>query len=568
MISFQYPYWPGNNPFHPGEDHVQKLLGTVEAVAEYAPKFIRPFMPDQHREFFCAQPFLVAAARDRDGNMWSTILTDLYDGSNKFIKSPSSTRLSVQGQPAPGDALEHAFQVGDDVGLLAIEFATKRRNRVNGRIISGDSQKKCIEFMVEQSFGNCPQYIQPRQWWRSTVNQERHAANAASMNMSTELTPAQIEKIRAADTIFVATGYRGEGEDARYGNDASHRGGTPGWVHVENKSTLLLPDFSGNGMFNTLGNIHLDPRMGITIPNFESGGLLQLTGIAKIVFDRAVSNNCYPGSQRLIEFTISKVNQVEDSALPIRWNVDIDSSHTRKLQVVYKTKESTEITSFHLKAADVQDPVLWKFIPGQHLPIQMAMSDEKTLLRSYSLSGGSSWGEYRISVKREPFGEVSSYLHDNIKVGDTIQAQKPTGDFILDNVNNRTLVLLSAGVGVTPILSMLHEYVDTKKKIRRAVWLHGTQNGEYHAFQSEIQGLIQLAGNHLTRHIAYSRPREEDHGLFDSKGRLTPGLVKEVVPDFLYSDIYMCGPSAFCADMEEGLLQMGVDPKYIHFETF
>jgi uncharacterized protein len=568
MMSFQYPYWPKNNPFHHGEVKIQEIMGTAESVAEFAPKFIRPFLPDQHREFYTAQPFLVVAARDSQGDIWSTLITDIDSGRNDFVTSPSPTLLSIRGGPVAGDALEGCFQLGDDVGILGIEFAAKRRNRVNGRIVSANP-KEPMEFKVDQSFGNCPQYIRPRQWWQPIQKDTNECeAQSNSSRVTSILNLDQVAQIQGADTVFVASGYRGEGEDARFGNDASHRGGAPGWVHVEDFSTLLLPDYSGNDMYNTLGNLYLDPRMGITIPNFEKGGLLQLTGTVKIIFDRAEAARRYPGAQRLLECTISKVNQVADGSLPIRWSADSSSSRQRKLQVVLKTQESADITSFHLRPSVGQDPVLWGFKPGQHLPIQLKINDDKTLLRTYSLSGGSNWGEYRISVKREAFGEGSRHLHDNIKVGDTIDTQPPAGDFVLNEVSDRTLVLLSAGVGVTPILSMLHAYANSQERNRKAVWIHGARNGEYHAFKSEIDDLEKLAGEFLSTHVAYSRPTEKDAGCFDSKGRVTPELVMALVPGLLNSEIYMCGPSGMCADLEEGLQQMGVDPNYIHFETF
>jgi predicted pyridoxine 5'-phosphate oxidase superfamily flavin-nucleotide-binding protein len=145
-------------PFHEGELDVQKRLGVYESVLTYGPRGIRPFLPEQHISFYQNQPFLVAAARDNRGKMWSTLL---FGPSSKeptaFTTSPHPQTLMMETKPLPGDALESSLQEGTDLGILGIEFATRRRNRVNGRIASNDGQK--IEFKVDLSFGNCMFYI-------------------------------------------------------------------------------------------------------------------------------------------------------------------------------------------------------------------------------------------------------------------------------------------------------------------------------------------------------------------------------------------------------------------------
>jgi len=140
-------------PFHQGELQVQLKLGAYEYVNSYAPKFIRPFMPDQHREFYQNQLFLVASARDENGKLWSTLFFSSDPTKNKsmFVKSPDSKTLVLDTKPLPGDALEGSLQVGSDLGLLGIEFATRRRNRVNGRISSSNNDGgHQASFLVDQ----------------------------------------------------------------------------------------------------------------------------------------------------------------------------------------------------------------------------------------------------------------------------------------------------------------------------------------------------------------------------------------------------------------------------------
>ena len=582
------PNWP-HVPFHKGEIQVQKQLGTHDHVMAFAPKFMRPFMPDQHREFFENQPFLVVAARDKQGKMWSTLLasatTTAENKKPTMTKSPDPNTLLINAQPVPGDALEGALVPGTDLGVIGIEFATKRRNRVNGRLVTAShdaSNKGVLKFKVDQSFGNCPQYIKPRQWWSAAGDNTEPSSCPAPNNVNGKprpdhLSEEQMTQVRKAETIFLASGYRDtsvQGEDPRFGNDASHRGGPAGFVIVQDSRTLLLPDFSGNNMYNTIGNLVVDPRIGITFPDYESGGMLQVTGRTKVNFDSEHAATVYPGALRLIEITIDQVVQVAPGSIPIRWTTETVGFQERSLVVNAKIQESEDVTSFHLRPPENGLQSLWKFSPGQHLPIELAVDpfrDDK-LLRTYSISAGPDWGEYRISVKRQ--GLASNFLHDQVQVGDTIVVHKPAGDFVLRD-NDRPLVLLSNGIGVTPMISMLHHWVNqvsNKESQRKVYWIHGARDRFHHPFVPEVEELQQmLTGNKkslLTTHIVYSQPSGEDSDAYDYKGRLSASHIATVVPNIEKTDIYMCGSDAFIADMNEGLVELGVPTSQIHYETF
>jgi ferredoxin-NADP reductase/predicted pyridoxine 5'-phosphate oxidase superfamily flavin-nucleotide-binding protein len=564
VSAFHYPsmpYWPNNTPFHKGELLLQEKFGVRQAVESYAPKVIRPFMPDQHREFYSALPFVVIGARDSRGHMWASLLAN--GGESDFITSPDPSALSINAKPVPGDALQESLQDGDDLGVLGIEFATKRRNRVNGRIRRQPGEANLFELQVEQSFGNCPQYIRPRQWWRKI---DSHDQEKIAIRRSNELSDKQMAQIRESDTVFIATGYRGEGESPTFGNDASHRGGPKGWINMQDSKTIILPDFKGNNHYNSLGNIILDNRVGVTVPIFTTGGMIQMTGTATIDYDVERANSLYPGALRLVIFTIDEVVTVPDGSLPLTWK-DIVEEQTRKLQVVHKIRQSKDVTSFHLRPLHGDDPELWDFKPGQHLPITLDIGEDKVLMRSYSLSMGPDKFEYRISVKREPFGKASSYLHDHIQEGHVIQVSKPAGDFVLDQQSDRDVVFISAGVGVTPMLSMLHKFAESLKT-RKAFWVQGARDGDHHAFRGEVTGIQECFPNDITSHFVYSQAREQDKGQYHSMGRVNPELVAKLVPDLNKADFYMCGPAAFMADMETGLQKLGVDPKYISYETF
>ncbi len=190
-------------------------------IEPWARKVVRSYLPEEHRDFYGQLPFLVLAARDERGRPWATLVAGLPG----FADSPDPGTLDVAAVPAVGDALENALGEGADVGILGIELETRRRNRVNGRVsLRADAG---FSLSVEQSFGNCPQYIHPRSWERAAGNppapvRTEHDHFSSSLR----------DLVEGADTFFIATGHRGDGEDPAFGTDASHRGGEPGFVRV------------------------------------------------------------------------------------------------------------------------------------------------------------------------------------------------------------------------------------------------------------------------------------------------------------------------------------------------
>ena len=208
---------PSESPFHLGEQRVQERLG-VRDIEEWARKVVRPYLPEEHRAFHTAMPFLVVAARDEQERPWATML-----GRPRGFRDLAGPRFARDRHEAGFRRRAGTFfSPGADIGILGIELATRRRNRVNGRIRRNGSD--AIVCDVQQTFGNCPQYIREREW--------RHVSGVAAgmPSRGTRLTSAQIDWIASADTFFIATGHRGEGENAAFGMDASHRGGDPGFV--------------------------------------------------------------------------------------------------------------------------------------------------------------------------------------------------------------------------------------------------------------------------------------------------------------------------------------------------
>jgi len=278
------------SPFHRGEQAVQARIGVRERMEQAGRRIVRDFMPDEHREFFADLPFLVVGSADARG----ALLASLLIGEPGFVQSPTSRELVIVSDPFPDDPLADNLAAGAALGLLGIELATRRRNRANGHVARATAGR--FELDVEQSFGNCKQYIQSR-----AGVLVRPAAPSAEGEL---LSPAALELLSRTDTSFIATSSRDAARGFEEGLDVSHRGGRRGFIRSEHElgaTRLTLPDFSGNFMFNTFGNLEVNPRAGFLALDFESGGLLSLTGTARVIWEGAPVA-AFEGAQRLLEF--------------------------------------------------------------------------------------------------------------------------------------------------------------------------------------------------------------------------------------------------------------------------
>lgn len=246
----------------------------------------------------------------------------------------------------------------------------------------------------------------------------------------------------------------------------------------------------------------------------------------------------------------------------------------KRFRVLRKEPESEVITSFYLEPVDGGAVPLFK--PGQYLTVRVPTPCGHPTMRNYSLSDkpGQPW--FRISVKREPAREantpdgfVSNFLHEGVKVGDTLEVGPPCGEFFLDTTEHheRPLVLLSAGVGITPLLSMLQAALEHMPE-RKVFFVHGALNGRVHSFRQQVR---ELAAKHpkLSVHYRYSAPEESDRAqkLFDSEGMIDAELLEAMVPD-RDADFYFCGPKPFMVNIYQHLIEWGVPASQVHLEFF
>ena len=257
---------------HPGEIEMQRRRGVLEAGGRVA-AMIRDTIPPVAARFVEQQPFAAAAVLDGEQRPWAA----LWPGRPGFLRVLDERTVGVPS--ASFDALTREKMAPGSMGLLAIELSTRRRMRLNGRASPADEG---LVIEADEVFSNCPKYIQKR-------DLEWQGATPTTPTRGLGLDDRQRQQIAAADTLFLATIH------PERGADASHRGGEPGFVRWLDEKTLEFPDYAGNNLFNTLGNLVLEPRVGLLFVDFESGDLLQLTGTAAVI-DEDPETSSHPGS--------------------------------------------------------------------------------------------------------------------------------------------------------------------------------------------------------------------------------------------------------------------------------
>lgn len=562
------------SPWHAGEIQLQAHVGVAERMEIFGRKVIRSEMPDQHRTFYQQLPFMLYGAVDADGHPWASIL----EGQPGFAHSPEPGLLQFRSLPAFDDPAQ--LSDGSAIGLLGIELHTRRRNRINGHVRAMTTGGFAVT--VDQSFGNCPQYIQLRQFHSVPL---ADPSTRVAQHFS-GLDDAAKAMIAEADTFFVASYVDVDGERSV---DVSHRGGQSGFVHVEG-NRLTIPDFAGNLHFNTLGNLLLNPRAGLLFIDFNTGDLLQLSGRTEILLE-GPQVEAFQGAERLWTIDVEQVVR-RPAALALRWRFEGVSPTSlltgtwaqaaarlqakalgdqwRPLRVTRIEAQSHSIRSIYLEPADGAGLPL--FQAGQHLPLRFNI-DGDVHIRTYSLSSAPSDDFFRISVKRD--GRVSTHLHEQIRVGDLLEARAPQGHFTVAPHERRPLVLLAAGVGITPLLSMLREVVYQGLRTRRIrpTWLiQGSRTLADQPFRRELDRLLEDAGDAVRVVRLLSQPEAEavQGEDFDLSGRIDVALLKDLltVEDYDQLDFVVCGPGSFTQALYDGLRELDIRDARIHAETF
>ncbi|MBG4269964.1 NO-inducible flavohemoprotein [Pseudomonas aeruginosa] len=250
--------------------------------------------------------------------------------------------------------------------------------------------------------------------------------------------------------------------------------------------------------------------------------------------------------------------EAEESVYAASAQADGGWRGVRRFRVARKQAESEEITSFYLEPVDGQ-PLL-AFQPGQYIGLRLDIDGEE-VRRNYSLSAASNGREYRISVKREAGGRVSNYLHDRVAEGDELDLFPPAGDFVLRD-SDKPLVLITAGVGITPALAMLQEALPQARPIR---FIHCARHGGVHAFRDWIED-VSAQHEQVEHFFCYSEPRAGDSA--DAEGLLSREKLADWLPQERDLDAYFLGPRPFMAQVKRHLADLGVPSQQCHYEFF
>lgn len=284
--------------YHLGELAVQQKAG-VQKEAEDLVKIIGASIPPVALNFLRSQQLAIASTLERNGRVWASALT----GKPGFVQVREQG-IQINATQIAGDPFNKNLLFRNEIGMLLIDLTTRRRLRLNGKAQMQPDHS--IYVHPQQVYFNCPKYIQMRH-----ITPNIAISNNRHFEHSDILSESQQNWIAKADTFFIASFH------PESGADASHRGGNSGFVKVLNSSKLIFPDYSGNNMFNTLGNITVNPRSGILFIDFEQGNTLQLTGKASIIWDKERLTE-FAGAERLVEFQIEQVIATSDAILQ-RW---------------------------------------------------------------------------------------------------------------------------------------------------------------------------------------------------------------------------------------------------------
>jgi uncharacterized protein len=492
------------------------------------------------------------------------------------------------------------------LGLVAVDFAARRRYRANGVASRTTDGGALPALAVHEFFPNCPKYIQRR------TAQLRTGGVPLRVDAAVEERPALSEGdaaiVRAADTVFLGTVYD------QAGADANHRGGRPGFVRVISPTSLAWPDYRGNGMFQSAGNLERNSRAAMLFVDFATGDFLQLSGSAVVDWDAAGE---YDGAARVMRFEVRQVRRTR-ALTDYRWHLedpspynpvlsqggggapaaDGDSLDTAIPLVLAKiVDESPTVKTFRFLA-----PRRVRFLPGQYATFRfdgvLAVAEAGAgapAVRTWTLSetSNSTHGDdsLEVSVKRKPGGFVSTWLHAHAAVGLCVSLLGIDGDMTaVREVSSgagqpflyaapRKLLLVSGGIGMTPNLAILRGldvFLNTDDAAATDVFLvHSERRAADLPFQRELVRRADSASGPRLRIVnVLSGPGEsvvEQGGSVTTRlGRVTVSLLaEEVGDDIVERECYVCGPPGFLQGVSAALVTaLGVDPKRVHHETF
>ncbi|CAE6466166.1 unnamed protein product [Rhizoctonia solani] len=621
--------------WHPGEYWMQSKLNVAQAV-QFSYTMVRDHLPLQHRTFHTSNiAFLPLTTLDSEGRPWASLIAS-KDGKVGFVESPSEVELVINADVWDGDPARKNLEKGKGklVAGLGIEWATRRRNKFAGVVRNvewGENGKMKLDMKVTQTLGNCPKYINVR-----TVEPSSTAPHVvydkSTLGPDERLPDELVDFIRRADTIFIGTTYvadKKQEETFPSHVGTNHRGGRSGFVRVRKDGlTLVLPDYSGNRLYNSLGNVHATPLAGITILDFVTGDMLYITGRAENIFDQS-AREIMDRTNLLTLITATGYTFVKN-AMPVRQAPNtpvVPSPYSPPVRYLVEEKPSGKVndeTTLLLERIQLHssDLATFWFIPSVSVEIKAGQAaiidmtpfigkrgyahmarqtgEEKLLnddgFRTWTVSGQSPTGALQLTIREKQGGYVTSrlfaiakkmeqmmpgLLEDTRPAGLQVSLVGIDGDFVLPS-EGRKLLWVAGGVGITPFLAMLKGLTKSEGKWD-VVLVLAARRADVEVFGrlvSEALAEFSAASPNL-RVATYSNGLRSD--LLVDFGTLPDGskvpvtihssrITKEDLAskdvDAKGREVYVCGPLEMEESVIMGLQEVGIDSKSVHRENF
>jgi len=559
-----------SDSYHSGELAAQEKAGTRGAAAELAAgKRDTLSFSSNHNAFLAAQSFAVVSSLDRDGRVWVTpLFTEEGD-----LEAISETEIGIDAGCIPkGDVLD-SVESGTPLSLLGIDLSRRIRHRINGvaAVAKADADTR-LRMNVMEYAPNCPKYINRRELVNDAghlraLNEDARRQNRIALSASDQ------EFVRSMDTLWIGS-FAAEG-----GADCNHRGGKPGFVRVTSETTIEWPEYRGNGMFFTSGNLERNDKAGVTFIDFESGSVMQITGRAVVDWHH---DGFYEGASRVIKFRIERLVRT-DHMTHRRWKrldyspynptiAGTESSSDGSAYPVVATLAKIVEETPRVKTFRFLVPRRLPFLPGQYASFEFrgipggAESEIRTWTLSETPNSLNGDNTLEITVKRIPGGLVSNWLHDCAEVGLEVLLNGIQGQMSAVRWDPGTnapvvpehLLLLSAGIGITPNLAIVRGVGAFELQEQTNItMIHVERHQEDLLFQTELRRRTQNYPN-----FGYTNVIGSD------EGRLTKERLRALVADAELQHAYVCGPTLFMSEFTEHLVEIGVPATNIHTESF
>ncbi|KAF9495869.1 hypothetical protein BDN71DRAFT_1390638 [Pleurotus eryngii] len=626
---------PALKGWHRGERAIQEKLGYRAAMA-MAFAAIDGDMPEQHREFYVTKlPFVPVTTLDGLGRPWGSILAGA-NGEPGFIQSPSDVKLVLDTRVWEGDPLlqnSDLFGKKDKmlVAGIGVEFSTRRRNKFAGWIskLEKKGQQIQLQLDVNEAIGNCPKYINVRDLVPHPQASPKIIHRELRLSPSGRLPDETIKFILDADTVFIGTSYVAPKEDeSSYPSHVgmNQRGGRRGYIRVKPSDgrTVVLPDYSGNRLMTSLGNIEVTPLASLTFVSFTRGDILYLTGEAQTLVGPA-AHKVMPLHNALTTVRTTGYIFVAD-ALPVRQRLGTtvvpspysppvrllaeEASSTSYFQGnekdVTATLQSIKILSpslatftfttsedIHFKAGQAAILDFTPFIGEEeyhHMASGKPSSVNDDRIRTWTISSPSPDSPARafeLTMREKPGGAVTGAL---FSVARKLADYRPelltdlsplaigvkllgiTGDFTSPEEPRRSLLWIAGGIGITPFLSML---ASTKPTSAPSSITFVISTREPDVLLRLVSSTLGANNSHIriTIHIFSTVSATESLDMpsvtiYNHSGRVGSSLFSRIGPALIDQIIYMCGPPSFETDILATLVDVGVDAKTVRRENF